>query len=157
MVWGTQEWYTVAFLPSEALWEKLACLGLGVHMCPAMLTLVYQGKYEGSAWLLPGVPGPLWAAWHGDSPDLIQPKLTLFSSGLLGLPEWEFLRPNNPFWASGTFLPLQIGESLVCESPCKGTVPPPPGSQFHFERSVVHFALSSAILRRTSLGGSQAP
>lgn len=126
-------------------------------MCPAMLTLVYQGRYEGSAWLLPDAPALLWTAQHGDSPDLIQPKLTLFSSGLLGLPEWELLRPNNPFWALGT-LPLQTGESLVCESPCTaGTVSPPPGSQFHFERSVVHFVLSSSILGRRSLRGSQAP
>lgn len=106
---------------------------------------------------VPDIPGPLWTAQHGDSPDLIQPKLTLFSSGLLGLPEWELLRPNNPFWAPGTFLPLQTGESLVYESPCTGTVSPPPGSQFHFERSVVHFVLSSSILGRRSLRGSQAP
>lgn len=50
-----------------------------------MLTLVFQGRYEGSTWPPSGVPSPLWAAWGGDSPEL------LLSSGLLGFPEWVLL------------------------------------------------------------------
>lgn len=157
-MWGTQAWYTVTFLPSKALWERLALdLMCGsVLLCSPWYTRAGMKEVPGLCLVCP-FPWSGKAAWRGDSPDLIQPKLTLFSSGLLGLPEWELLRPNNPFWGPGTFLPFQTENPLVCESPCKGTVPPPPGSQIRFERSVVHFALSSSILGRMSLGGSQAP